>query len=134
MLISLLFRLTHRLLLESLDELTDLAVKFFSPIANRGQAPAPVIPQHPFGENERGVCIPFTSYLARYLRPSLVYCSRQDNHGFLCLRIVFPHTLPSTSLASQACFIYKSLCWSRGPWLFARLSQEQRLDNIVKLW
>lgn len=40
---------------ESLEDLTDMAVKFFSPILNRGLDPAPIIPEHPFGEDERGV-------------------------------------------------------------------------------
>ena len=41
--------------LESLDDLTTMATTMFSPIANRGSNPAPVIPDHPFGPNERSV-------------------------------------------------------------------------------
>ncbi|KAI5119937.1 hypothetical protein M0805_002126 [Coniferiporia weirii] len=42
---------------ESLDELTQLASSLFSPIQNRGQDPAPIIPEHPFGKDERGTII-----------------------------------------------------------------------------
>ncbi|KAH8114098.1 insulin-degrading enzyme [Phellopilus nigrolimitatus] len=42
---------------ESLDELTQLAATLFSPILNRGQDPAPLILEHPFGPDERGTII-----------------------------------------------------------------------------
>jgi insulysin len=45
---------TH-VLLESLDELTNLAVTMFSPILNRGKNPLPLIGSHPFGEEQKGV-------------------------------------------------------------------------------
>ena len=41
--------------LESLDELSDLVSKLFSPVANRGREPLPMIDDHPFGPNEAGV-------------------------------------------------------------------------------
>ena len=40
---------------ETLEDLTDMAVKIFSPILNRGLDPAPIIPEHPFGKDEQGV-------------------------------------------------------------------------------
>ncbi|TBU42064.1 Metalloenzyme, LuxS/M16 peptidase-like protein [Dichomitus squalens] len=39
---------------ESLDELSEMAADYFSPIPNRGQEPLPMIPDHPFGPNEMG--------------------------------------------------------------------------------
>lgn len=41
---------------ESLDDLTNMAATMFSPISNIGSNPAPVIPDHPFGPDERSVC------------------------------------------------------------------------------
>ena len=54
-------------LLDSLDQLSDLAASFFSSIPNRGQVPLPSIPDHPFGPDERGVrptlrCVSVTRY------------------------------------------------------------------------
>ena len=42
---------------ESLDELSQLASALFSPIVNRGRDPLPLLPEHPFGPNEKGVII-----------------------------------------------------------------------------
>lgn len=41
--------------IESLEELTQLTVKLFSPVVNRGQDPAPLITTPPLGEKELGV-------------------------------------------------------------------------------
>ena len=41
--------------LESLDDLTDIATTLFSPIPNRGQEALPMIKEHPFGVDEKGV-------------------------------------------------------------------------------
>lgn len=38
--------------IESIEELTPLVVKLFSPILNRGRDPLPIIAEHPYGENE----------------------------------------------------------------------------------
>ncbi|OCH92098.1 insulin-degrading enzyme [Obba rivulosa] len=38
---------------ESLDELAEMVAKLFSPIANRGRDPLPMINDHPFGPNEK---------------------------------------------------------------------------------
>ena len=43
---------------DPLDELTRMATLLFSPIQNRGQDPTPLILEHPFGQDERGVCLP----------------------------------------------------------------------------
>lgn len=40
---------------ESLDELSDMASKLFSPIVRRGNDPLPMINDHPFGAAEKGV-------------------------------------------------------------------------------
>ena len=45
--------------LDSLDELTNLAVTLFSPIRNRGMDPLPMIDSHPFGEEQKGVSKPY---------------------------------------------------------------------------
>ncbi|KAI0062244.1 hypothetical protein BV25DRAFT_1804109 [Artomyces pyxidatus] len=42
---------------ESVEELSGLAATFFSPIKNRGQDPAPMISDHPFGEAEKGTLL-----------------------------------------------------------------------------
>ncbi|EGN95669.1 hypothetical protein SERLA73DRAFT_113347 [Serpula lacrymans var. lacrymans S7.3] len=42
---------------ESLDELSDLVSKLFSPISNRGLDPTPMINDHPFGPNEMGTLV-----------------------------------------------------------------------------
>ncbi|EJD02194.1 insulin-degrading enzyme [Fomitiporia mediterranea MF3/22] len=42
---------------ESLDELAHMAAVMFAPIKNRGQDPAPLILEHPFGKDERGSII-----------------------------------------------------------------------------
>ncbi|KIJ69177.1 hypothetical protein HYDPIDRAFT_105764 [Hydnomerulius pinastri MD-312] len=42
---------------ESLDELSDMVSKHFSPILNRGQDPLPIISDHPFGPNEMGTLV-----------------------------------------------------------------------------
>lgn len=41
---------------ESLDELAELASSLFSPIQNRGRDPLPMIEDHPFGADQKGVC------------------------------------------------------------------------------
>lgn len=46
---------TLKLPLESLDDLSELAAKMFSPIPNRGRDPLPMIDEHPFGPEEKGV-------------------------------------------------------------------------------
>ncbi|TDL24920.1 insulin-degrading enzyme [Rickenella mellea] len=42
---------------ESLEELTELATKLFSPIPNRGHDSLPIVPDHPFGPNEMGTIV-----------------------------------------------------------------------------
>ncbi|KAG6814549.1 hypothetical protein H0H92_000076 [Tricholoma furcatifolium] len=42
---------------ESLDELSQLTSTLFSPIPNRGRDALPMIPDHPFGPNEKGTLV-----------------------------------------------------------------------------
>ena len=52
--------------LESLDDLTEIVTTLFSPIPNRGQEALPMIKEHPFGVDEKGVsCAPNLSILQR---------------------------------------------------------------------
>ena len=45
--------------LESLDDLTEIVTTLFSPIPNRGREALPMIKEHPFGVDEKGVsCAP----------------------------------------------------------------------------
>ncbi|KAG6851274.1 hypothetical protein H0H93_011710 [Arthromyces matolae] len=44
---------------ESLDELSELTSTLFSPILNRGRDALPMIPDHPFGPNEKGTVMSF---------------------------------------------------------------------------
>lgn len=62
----------------------------FSPILNRGQDPEPLITEHPFGNDERGVC-PFIRLIkmSKYYQLTTVFGSvnrsRKDCHGLLCV-------------------------------------------------
>jgi hypothetical protein len=40
---------------ESLDELAELTSRLFSPVQNRGREPLPMIEDHPFGPDQKGV-------------------------------------------------------------------------------
>lgn len=74
---------------ESLDELSQLASTLFSPIANRGRDPLPLIPEHPFGLNEKGVItliIILVVYLTSFPDPRLC----QNHYGFSCTRDIIP--------------------------------------------
>lgn len=51
----MIVHLPHALSSESLDDLADLAATLFSPIPNRGCEPLPMINDHPFGPEEKGV-------------------------------------------------------------------------------
>ncbi|KAG5637127.1 hypothetical protein H0H81_005656 [Sphagnurus paluster] len=42
---------------ESLDELSDMASTLFTPIQNRGRDALPMLPEHPFGSNEKGTLV-----------------------------------------------------------------------------
>ncbi|KAF5380968.1 hypothetical protein D9615_004092 [Tricholomella constricta] len=42
---------------ESLDELSDIASTLFSPISNRGRDALPMLPEHPFGPQEKGTLV-----------------------------------------------------------------------------
>lgn len=58
---------------ESLDDLSSMVSKLFSPIPNRGQDPVPMINDHPFGEKEKGTLV-----------------SVQTIMGFHALEVSFP--------------------------------------------
>ncbi|KAF8163442.1 Metalloenzyme, LuxS/M16 peptidase-like protein [Crassisporium funariophilum] len=49
---------------ESLDELTELATKFFSPIPNRGRDALPMINEHPFGPDQKGTLVSVQTIMA----------------------------------------------------------------------
>lgn len=49
---------------ESLDELADIATKFFSPIPNRGRDPLPMINEHPFGPVQKGTLVSVQTVMA----------------------------------------------------------------------
>jgi insulysin len=54
-------------LTDSLDHLSELVSNLFSPIPNRGRDPLPSIPDHPFGPDEKGVRLIFTTHLCYWL-------------------------------------------------------------------
>lgn len=68
-------------ILESVDELTDLAVSLFSSIPNRGKDPRPVVTDPVWSAEQKGVrpfmSLPF-SWLTSAFRVTLVDCLRQD--------------------------------------------------------
>ncbi|KAH9483963.1 Putative zinc protease [Psilocybe cubensis] len=49
---------------ESLDDLSELATRFFSPIPNRGRDPLPMIFDHPFGTGEKGTLVSVQTVMA----------------------------------------------------------------------
>ena len=58
--------------LESLDDLTEIATTLFSPIPNRGQEALPMIKEHPFGVDEKGVsCALESTYSSKIHAPSV---------------------------------------------------------------
>lgn len=97
----MIVHLPHALSSESLDDLADLAATLFSPIPNRGCEPLPMINDHPFGPEEKGVH--FTNDLDIYtIQPT--YTSPLDsrlstnNHGFPCSGNIIPIGIPSSPL------------------------------------
>ena len=69
--------------LESLDDLTEIVTTLFSPIPNRGQEALPMIKEHPFGVEEKGVSrAPNLRILQKIMRPPcsfrLLCLSRQS--------------------------------------------------------
>ena len=55
-----------------MDELTEIVTTLFSPIPNRGQEALPMIREHPFGANEKGVsCAPNLRNLQQNHVPSV---------------------------------------------------------------
>ena len=58
--------------LESLDDLTEIVTTLFSPILNRGKEALPMIKEHPFGVDEKGVsCAPNLHVLQKKIMCSL---------------------------------------------------------------
>jgi insulysin len=56
--------------LESLDDLTEIVTTLFSPIPNRDQEALPMIKEHPFGVDEKGVsCAPNLNILQKIMHP-----------------------------------------------------------------
>ncbi|KAI0076466.1 insulin-degrading enzyme [Panus rudis PR-1116 ss-1] len=49
---------------ESVEELSDMVSKLFSPIANRGVDPLPAIKDHPFGPNEKGTSVSVSTVMS----------------------------------------------------------------------
>ena len=58
--------------LESLDDLTEIVTTLFSSIPNRGREALPMIKEHPFGVDEKGVsCDPNLRNLPKHHAPSV---------------------------------------------------------------
>ena len=56
--------------LESLEDLTEIVTTLFSSIPNRGQEALPMIKEHPFGVDEKGVsCAPNLRILQKIMHP-----------------------------------------------------------------
>jgi hypothetical protein len=91
--------------LESLDDLTEIVTTLFSPIPNRGQEALPMIKEHPFGVDEKGVsCAPNLRILQRIHcahRLPLDSCVRPDNHGLTCIGNFVPFGIPTTILETK---------------------------------
>jgi insulysin len=72
--------------------LADLASTLFSPIQNRGQDPAPMINQHPFGPSEKGasvLCLSHNAILIIYSHLQTLV-SVQTIMSFHAVEISFP--------------------------------------------
>ncbi|KAF9265707.1 hypothetical protein L218DRAFT_957335 [Marasmius fiardii PR-910] len=52
---------------DSLDELSELVSKLFSPIPNRGIDPLPTIPDHPWGPNEKGTIVSIPTIMTMHM-------------------------------------------------------------------
>lgn len=94
---------------ESLDELSQLANNLFSPIPNRGREPLPMINDHPFGSEEKGVSNrepEFCRYTAYHFYPDTRLCA--DGHGFSRIGDIVPIGIPTSILETQANQLYFS--------------------------
>jgi hypothetical protein len=89
--------------LESLDDLTEIVMTLFSPIPNRGQEALPMIKEHPFGVDEKGVsCAPNLRILQKIMHPPcLDPCLRPDSNGLSCTGNFVPFGIPTTILEIQ---------------------------------
>lgn len=98
---------------ESLDELSQLANTLFSPIPNRGQEPLPMINDHPFGTEEKGVSnfeLVSWSFTSHYLHPDTRVCA--DGHGLSRAGNILPIGIPAPFLETQTNQFYLSFRWT----------------------
>lgn len=70
-------------MLDSVDELTEMAVKLFSPVPNRSLPPPPLITESPFGADHRGVSHSFFALLMPLTdsSPTSDCYLRENRHG-----------------------------------------------------
>lgn len=61
-----------------------MAASLFSPIPNRGRDALPMINEHPFGPDQKGVC--FLDSITRNLTDAFVLdtCVSANSYGFSC--------------------------------------------------
>ena len=95
--------------IEPLDELASTVSSLFSPIPNRGVEPLPMINEHPFGPDEKGVSHfhPFSSSVFPHTILDLGFGS--NRHGLPRLGDLIPPRVSAAQLSFQACELYGSL-------------------------
>lgn len=108
---------------ESLDALTQLTAKLFSPILNRGQDPAPLITMPPLGKEELGVRLP-NSCWSSYLTPFLDSRANKNSNGLSCIRHNILHTLAVTLLPFETGRFHRSFCRTRRARVYTFLFKE----------
>lgn len=86
--------------LDPLDELEAMVVENFSPILDRGRDPLPIIPENPFGPNEKGVSSSLKNFMLWYGShlPISDACFRSDGHGFSLHGDLFPSCMAAPAM------------------------------------
>lgn len=122
-------------LTESLDELSDLVVRLFSAVPNRGRDALPMINDHPFGPEQKGVRI----YIGRniVMKADSLWvdtCLCANCYVFPCTWDLIPFGVPGPFLEAQTRHFHIPFCGSRRAWVSTLVSEEQALGYDSKLW
>ena len=96
-------------MIEPLNELADLVAELFSPIANRGRDPLPMIHDNP--STSEGVRLVCQYELKHHSWPVTAVRVSTDNHGISYGRNNIPSRLATTIVAPQAGPIYLAFSW-----------------------
>jgi insulysin len=75
---------------ETLDELTELTVREFSPVPNRNVDPRPLVNDYPWTDNQQAVCSPWSQIHTQFLNPLKCTIFMQTVKDFYRFEISFP--------------------------------------------